>query len=309
MNSNKSSAYQTLYECLVTIAKLTSPFSPFIAEELYQNLNSATKKENYESVHLADYPVATYSEPELEVKMDVAQRVVFLTRSIRAKNNLKVRQPLLKMMIAVDKNRREALQKMSEVILEEVNIKELIVLEDDSAIVNKSAKPNFKVVGPKYGKLVKALTNAIKELDKNAVSILEKTGEYELSIENELIKISIEDVEIVSHEIEGWIVESEEGVTVAIDTELNEDLIAEGYAREFVNRVQNMRKDAGFDVVDRINVSFSSESKMSEYVSKFSDYITSEVLADSLSSKIDFEGTKQEFKIGDYDCTIAVAKA
>ena len=309
MNSNKLSAYQTLYECLVTIAKLTSPFAPFIAEELYQNLNRATKKENYESVHLTDYPVTTYFEPELEEKMDVAQRVVFLTRSIRAKNNLKVRQPLLKMMIAVDKSRREALQKMSEVILEEVNIKELIVLEDDSAIVNKSAKPNFKVVGPKYGKLVKALTNTIKELDKNAVLILEKTGEYELSIENQLVKISLEDVEIVSHEIEGWIVESEEGVTVAIDTELNDDLIAEGYAREFVNRVQNMRKDAGFDVIDRINVTFSSDLKMSDYVSKFSDYITREVLADSLNSKNVFEGFKQEFKIGDYDCIIAVEKA
>ena len=308
MNDSKLSAYQTLYECLVTIAKLTSPFAPFISEELYQNLNLATKKEKYESVHLSDYPATTYFEPELEEKMDVAQRVVFLTRSIRAKNNLKVRQPLLKMMIAVDKSKRESLQKMSEVILEEVNIKELIVLEDDSAIVNKSAKPNFKVVGPKYGKLVKQLTNAIKELDKNAVLTLEKTGEYELSIDGQVVKISREDVEIVSHEIEGWIVESEEGVTVAIDTELNEDLIAEGYAREFVNRVQNLRKDAGFDVVDRIVVSFTGEQKMIDYVSKFSEYISREVLADSLKHESLVDGFKQEFKIGDYDCTIAVAK-
>ncbi|MFA7228536.1 MAG: DUF5915 domain-containing protein, partial [Melioribacteraceae bacterium] len=295
-------------ECLVTIAKLSSPFAPFISEELYQNLNRATKRENFESVHLAEYPSIAYSEPDLEEKMDVAQRVVSLTRSIRAKNNLKVRQPLLKMMIAVDKSRREALQKMNEVILEEVNIKELIVLEDDSAIVNKSAKPNFKVVGPKYGKLVKALTNAIKELDKNAVQILEKTGEYEMFIDGQPVKIAREDVEIVSHEIEGWIVESEEGVTVAIDTELNEDLISEGYAREFVNRVQNMRKDADFDVVDRIIVSFSSDEKFINYVNRFSDYISSEVLADSLQNNDAAEGFKQEFRIGDYDCSIAIIK-
>ncbi len=308
MNLSKLSAYQTLYECLVTISKLASPFAPFITEELYQNLNAATGREKYESVHLSDFPLPTYSEPELEEKMDVAQRVVSLTRAIRAKNNLKVRQPLLKMMIAVDKNRREALQKMSEVILEEVNIKELIVLEDDSSIVNKTAKPNFKVVGPKYGKLVKSLTNAIKELDKNAIQVLEKTGQYEIVVEGESLTISKEDVEIVSHEIEGWIVESEEGVTVAIDTELTEDLIAEGYAREFVNRVQNMRKDAGYDVVDRIAVSLSADPKLLGFVNKFSDYISSEVLADSLKSNSELNGFKQEFTIGDFNCSIEIKK-
>jgi isoleucyl-tRNA synthetase len=309
MNRSKLSAYQTLYECLITVVKLTSPFAPFITEELYQNLNKITGIENYESVHLTEYPVATYSDQKLEVKMDIAQRVVSLTRAIRAKNNLKVRQPLLKMMVAVDSSRRTALQKMQDVILEEVNIKKLIVLEDDSSIVNKSAKPNFKVVGPKYGKLVKALTNAIKALDKNAISAIEKTGELELTIDGQTVKISGEDVEIVSHEIEGWIVESEEGVTVAIDTELNEDLIAEGYAREFVNRVQNMRKDAGFNVVDRIKVSFESDQKMIGYIIKFSDYISNEVLADTMVSNGSAKGIKQNWKIGDYDCIIIINKS
>jgi isoleucyl-tRNA synthetase len=309
MNRSKLSAYQTLYECLITVVKLTSPFAPFITEELYQNFNKVTGIENYESVHLTEYPVATYSDPELEVKMDIAQRVVSLTRTIRAKNNLKVRQPLLKMMVAVDSSRRTALQKMQDVILEEVNIKELIILEDDSSIVNKSAKPNFKVVGPKYGKLVKALTNAIKALDKNAISAIEKTGELELTIDGQKVKISGEDVEIVSHEIEGWIVESEEGVTVAIDTELSEDLIAEGYAREFVNRVQNMRKDAGFNVVDRIKVSFESDQKMIGYIIKFSDYISNEVLADTMVSNGSAKGIKQNWKIGDYDCIIIISKS
>ena len=309
INKNKLSAYQTLYECLVTVAKLTSPFAPFIAEELYQNLNSVTKKENFESVHLADFPAATYSEPELEVKMDVAQRIVFLTRSIRAKNNLKVRQPLLKIMVAIDKSKKGALEKMKDVILEEVNIKELVILEDDSAIVSKTAKPNFKVVGPKYGKLVKALTNAIKEMNKNQIVEIEKSGELELVIDGQPVKISREDVEIISHEIEGWIVESEEGITVAIDTELTEELIAEGYAREFVNRIQNMRKDAGFDVIDRITVSFSSDQKFVSYVKQFSDYISNEVLADKLDSDLKLDGFKQDWKIGDYNCSIVVAKS
>jgi isoleucyl-tRNA synthetase len=308
MNKNKISAYQTLYECLLTVSKLTSPFAPFIAEELYQNLNGVTKKEKCESVHLVDYPAPSYTEPELEVKMDVAQRVVFITRSMRAKNNLKVRQPLLKMMVVIDKNRRDALSKMKDVILEEVNIKELIVLEDDSAIVNKSAKPNFKVVGPKYGKIVKSLTVAIKELNNQSISDLEKNGELEIKVDGQKLKISREDVEVVSHEIEGWLVESEEGVTVAIDTELDENLIAEGYAREFVNRVQNMRKDAGFDVVDRIKIFVEGNEKLIEYVNKFSDYIANEILADKIQYVTNERGYKQEWKIGDYDCMITIEK-
>ena len=308
INKNKLSAYQTLYECLITISKLTAPFAPFIAEEIYQNLNSVTKKENYESVHLADFPQPSYFDKELEEKMDIAQRVVYLTRSIRAKHNLKVRQPLRKIMVAVDKEKQDALRKMQDVILEEVNIKELIVLEDDSSIVNKTAKPNFKVIGPKYGKLVKALTNVIKELDKNSIAELEKSGKLDLEVEGQNIQITLEDVEIVSHEIEGWFVESEEGVTVAVDTELTEDLIAEGYAREFVNRVQNMRKDAGFDVVDRIFVDVSGDEKFLNYIQKFSDYISNEVLAESIRYEGKMNGYKQNWQIGDYECEIIIAK-
>lgn len=308
INKNKLSAYQTLYECLLTISKLTAPFAPFIAEEIYQNLNRVTRKENYESVHLADFPKPSYFELELEEKMDIAQRVVYLTRAIRAKHNLKVRQPLRKIMVAVDKSKQDALRKMQDVILEEVNIKELVVLEDDSSIVNKTAKPNFKVVGPKFGKLVKPLTNAIKELDKNSIAELEKTGKLDLVIDGQTIEITREDVEIVSHEIEGWFVESEEGVTVAVDTELTEDLIAEGYAREFVNRVQNMRKDAGFDVVDRIMVNVEGDERLLNYIQKFSDYISNEVLAESISYRGKLEGYKQKWQIGDYECEITIEK-
>ncbi len=211
-------------------------------------------------------------------------------------------------MVAVDKSKREALQKMEDVILEEVNIKELIVLEDDSSIVNKSAKANFKVIGKKYGRLVKSLANAIKDLDKAAIVELVKNNEYELLVDGEKVKITSEDVEIISHEIEGWLVETEEGVTVAVDTELNEDLIAEGYAREFVNRVQNMRKDAGFDVIDRIKVFISGDEKLITFVNQFNDYIANEVLADQIIPGESAEGFKQEFKIADYNCTITVSK-
>lgn len=308
MNQNKLSAYQTLYECLLTISKLTAPFAPFVSEELYQNLNRVTKKDKFESVHLINFPVPTYIEPELEEKMDIAQSVVFITRSMRAKHNLKVRQPLKKIMVVVESKKRDALEKMKDVILEEVNIKDLIVLDDDSGIVNKTAKPNFKVIGPKYGKLVKALTNAVKELDKNAIAALETTGEYEVILEGQPVKISRDDVEIISHEIEGWLVESADGVTVAIDTELTEELIAEGYAREFVNRVQNMRKDAGYDVIDRINVFISGDEKLLGYVNSFSNYISNEVLAESIKSSESKNGYKQEWKIGEYNCVIAIEK-
>ncbi|MGQ9644258.1 MAG: isoleucine--tRNA ligase, partial [Ignavibacterium sp.] len=173
MNKEKLSAYQTLYECLNTVAKLTSPFAPFIAEEIYRNLNTVTGKEKSESVHLADFPSITYREPELEEKMDVAQKVVYLTRAIRAKNNLKVRQPLKRMMVVVEKEKRDALGKMKDVILDEVNIKELVVLDDDSEIVNKTAKANFKSIGPKFGKKVKAVAEIIKNFGKDEIKKLE----------------------------------------------------------------------------------------------------------------------------------------
>lgn len=309
MNKEKLSAYQTLYECLVTVAKLTSPFAPFIAEEIYRNLNTVTKKENYESVHLADFPTITYREPELEEKMDVAQKVVYLTRAIRAKNNLKVRQPLKRMMVVVEKEKRDALGKMKDVILDEVNIKELVVLDDDSEIVNKTAKANFKSIGPKFGKKVKAVAELIKNFGKDEIKKLESGENIEVEVDGEKLSITKDDVEIMSHQIEGWVVESEEGVTVAIDTELNEKLIEEGLAREFVNRVQNMRKDAGFDVTDKINISFTGNSELVKAINNFSDYISNETLAEKLiSEQITDGGFRQDWKIGDYECSIRIEK-
>lgn len=309
MNKEKLSAYQTLYECLNTVSKLTSPFAPFIAEELYRNLNTVTGKEQFESVHLADFPAITYRETELEDKMDVAQKVVYLTRTIRAKNNLKVRQPLKRMMVVVEKEKRDALGKMKDVILDEVNIKELVVLDDDSEIVNKTTKANFKSIGPKFGKKVKAVAEIIKNFGKEEIKKLENGENISLEVDGENLTITRDDVEIMSHQIEGWVVESEEGVTVAIDTELNQNLIDEGLAREFVNRVQNMRKDAGFDVTDKINISFTGSPELIRAIENFSEYISNETLAEKLiSQQINDGGFRQDWKIGDYECSIRIEK-
>jgi isoleucyl-tRNA synthetase len=308
INENKLSAYQTLYECLMTIAKLTAPFAPFIAEEIYINLQTRNTSEESQSVHLVNYPVVTYKDKDLEEKMAIAQKVVYLTRSMRAKSNLKVRQPLSRIMIAVDKDKRDAVEYMKNVILEEVNIKELVILEDDSSIVNKSAKANFKKIGPKFGKLVKKIAAEITKFTKEQIAELEKENSISINVDGEKIELTSEDVEIINSEIEGWVVESQEGITVAIDSELTEDLIAEGYAREVVNRIQNMRKDAGFDVMDKIIIGYSTDEKLSGYIKQFSDYIMTETLADSIKEEISENGFIQEWELGEHKCTISVEK-
>ena len=310
MNGNKISAYQTLYECLINISKLVAPFSPFIAEELFQNLNSVTGKEKFESVHLSDFPAGAYTEKALEDKMEIAQKVVYLTRAMRAKSNLKVRQPLSKIMVVVEKSRQDALKKMQDVILDEVNIKEMVTLTDDSEIVSKSAKANFKSIGPKFGKKVNPVANAIKELGQKEIAELGKGENIKLNIDGEEIFIGKEDVEIVSSQITGWIVESDEGVTVALDTELNDQLIAEGLVREFVNRIQNMRKDAGFEVTDKIKIKFNGSGKIISAVNSSKEYISNETLAENIVSVESFNGSvKQDWNIGEYKCSIQIEKA
>ena len=309
MNRNKLSAYQTLYECLINICKLISPFAPFTSEEIYQNLNSVTGKENFESIHVSYLPQPLFVDKELEIKMEIAQKVVYLTRAMRAKANLKVRQPLKKIMVVVNKDKRETLSKMKDVILDEVNIKDLIILDNDSGIVSKSAKPNFKSIGPKFGKKVNQVANAIRNFSSNEISSLEAQNSLLVNINGDEINISKDDVEIVSSEISGWVVESDEDVTVAIDTELSNELIAEGLAREFVNRVQNMRKDAGFDVTDRIKVKFTGSKEIIDAVNSFHHYISNETLAEKLINDDTFNGgVNQNWKIGEFECSIHLEK-
>jgi isoleucyl-tRNA synthetase len=309
MNDNKLAAYQTLYECLITVCKLTSPFAPFISEEIYQNLNSVTGKENHESIHLTDFPAAREINKELELKMEVAQKVVYLTRSMRAKSNLKVRQPLKKIMVVVENKNREALTQMKDVILDEVNVKDMVLLENDQSIVNKSAKANFKSLGPKFGKKVQLVANEIKKLNSEEIAKLDSGEQLKILINKEEVTISPEDVEIVSSEIKGWFVESEGSVTVAIDTELDSSLIEEGLAREFVNRIQNMRKEAGFNVTDKISIKFMGSKIINKAIQSFTDYVTAETLANKI---VDAEklngGFTQEWKIGEHSCTIQIER-
>ena len=308
MNKNKISAYQTLYECLITVAKLTAPFAPFVAEEIFQNLNGVTGKESAESVHLVNFPEISFRDESLEEKMDIAQRVVYLTRTIRAKSNLKVRQPLKKIMVAVAEDKKDALQQMKEVILEEVNIKELEILRDDSGIVNKTAKANFKALGPKYGKLMKSLAKRISEFTAEEISAIEKGENVKVNIDGTEIELNPSDVQILTSEIEGWVVESEGGITVAIDTELTDELIAEGYAREFINRVQNMRKDFGLDVMDKIEITFSADEKAVNYLTDFFDYIGKETLAEKITVGTPTNGFVNEWEINDYTFKIGIEK-
>ncbi len=309
MNESKLAAYQTLYECLETICKLTSPFIPFLSEEIYQNLNSVTGKESNESIHLSEYPKVGKTDKELELKMDVAQRVVYLTRAMRAKENLKVRQPLKKIMVAIEAGMREALALMKDVILDEVNIKELVILEDDSEIVHKSAKANFKSIGPRFGKQVKQVAVAITALSKIEISKLEAGDEIPLLIDDSELTITKEDIIVVSSEIKGWAVESDGTVTVALDKELDVQLIAEGLAREFVNRVQNMRKDAGFEVTDKIKIYYSGSELIIDAVEAFNQYISNETLAECLERNgNETKGFKQDWEIGEQTCSINIKK-
>jgi isoleucyl-tRNA synthetase len=309
MNANKLAAYQTLYECLVTVSKLIAPFTPFLAEELFHNLNSVTKSEQIESVHLTDLPEKGETDKELEQKMDVAQHAVYLVRAIRAKSNLKVRQPLKKLIVVVDKNMKDALLKMKDVILEEVNIKELEIFEDDSTLVHKSAKANFKTIGPKFGNKVKPVAERISNFTAAEINTLEKENLVTVNIDGADLNIVVEDVVIISEQITGWIVESENGITVAVDTQLTKELISEGLAREFVNRIQNMRKDAGFQVTDKINVAFSGNSEFVFAINSFTNYISVETLAEKIENQVELNGGfLQDWKIGGDEIKIKIEK-
>ncbi|MBX2991613.1 MAG: isoleucine--tRNA ligase [Bacteroidetes bacterium] len=294
---DKTAAYQTLYECLTTIAKLTAPFAPFISEELYRNLNSVTKRQTEESVHLAMMPEVEGSsiDAELESKMERAQLIVELVRSMRMKSNLKVRQPLKRIILPVaNEQERSLVEQVKDVILEEINVKAIEFVTDDSGIVKKKAKANFKSIGPKFGKSVKLVADRIKEMSAGEIGQLERSGSFELPVNGSSFTIGTDDVEIVREDLHGWLVESDGGVTVALDTELSDELIAEGFAREFVSRVQNMRKDAGFDVTDRIIISYRSSGKLSSALQKMREYIMTETLAVELSP---------EFKAGPHTST------
>jgi isoleucyl-tRNA synthetase len=297
---DKTAAYQTLYDCLTTVAALMAPFAPFLAEELYRNLNTVTNRSASESVHLALLPVEKPAERDtgLERRMEWAESIVMLVRAMRMKSNLKVRQPLKRIILPIaNEQERADVQRMEDVILEEINVKAIEYVSDESGVVKKRAKANYKSIGPKFGKSVQKVANRIKELTVAEIGELEKNGSLALPVNGSTLTIMRDDVEIVREDIQGWLVESDGILTVALDTELNDDLRAEGAAREFVNRIQNMRKDAGFEVTDRIAIYYQSSGSLPHMLVAMSAYIQTETLANDFSNS---------YKAGEYAATLEI---
>ena len=283
---DKTAAYQTLHESLMTIAKLMAPFAPFLAEELYRNLNVVASPETAQSVHLAMLPVADDSiiDGELERRMERAIKIVGLVRAMRMKSNLKVRQPLKKIILPITNEQdRAEVRRVEEMILEEINVKQIEYVTDESGIVRKKAKPNFRSLGQKFGKAVQPVAARIREFSGKEINELERQGTLTLPINGSEYTISREDIEILHEDIKGWMVESDGSITVALDTELDEELIDEGFAREFVNRIQNMRKEAEFEVTDRIKIYHASTKRLGKALNRMAGYIKQETLATELS--------------------------
>ena len=286
MSTDKLSAYQTLYTCLVTVAKLLAPFSPFYADRLYLDLTQPVGKAEADSVHLTKFPVADESliDAELEERMgNLAQKVTSMVLALRRKADIKVRQPLQCIMIpATDELQRSRLQAVSGIILNEVNVKELKFADGEGLLVKK-VKCNFRVMGKKYGKLMKGVANAMAELSQPEIAQLEKEGVFNIVVDGEPVTVEAADLEIISEDIPGWLVANDGNLTVALEVELNEQLIREGMARELINRVQNLRKDNGLEITDRIDVTVTPQEKVEEAMADFGDYVRTQVLADSIT--------------------------
>lgn len=288
--TDKISAYQTLYTCMVTIAKLAAPIAPFFMDKLYLDLNSVTKKEHFSSVHLADFPLynEAFVDKSLERKMEAAQTISSLVLSLRAKEKIKVRQPLQKIMIpVVNAQQKEEILAVSNLIKHEVNVKEITLLEENDAadILVKQIKPNFKALGPRFGKDMKLVANAIKAFTPEDIKNIEQNGSLDIAVNGKNITLVLSDVEITSQDIEGWLVANEGALTVALDVTLSEDLKNEGVARELVNRIQNLRKDSGFEVTDRISVALQKNDFIVNAVKANIEYIKAETLTDKLEIK------------------------
>ena len=283
---DKISAYQTLYECLETVIQLTAPIAPFFSDAIFSNLNSVTGKHQVASIHHANFPVAneTFIDAALEERMQLAQDVCSLVLSLRKKVNIKVRQPLQKILIPVlDPAMQEQLALIQDLITAEVNVKEIEYLTETEGIIKKKIKPNFKALGTKMGAKMKAAGAAITAMTAAQIAILEKTGEILLSIEGEELSIALTEVDIAAEDIPGWSVASKGSLTVALDITITPDLQQEGDAREFVNRVQNIRKESGFALTDRIFVTLEHCDRLKESIVKYNDYICREILADSIN--------------------------
>jgi isoleucyl-tRNA synthetase len=284
-SEDKISAYQTLYTCMVTIAKLASPIAPFFMDKLFMDLNRVTRKENVESIHLSDFPKVdeTLIDKPLEERMELAQQICSMTLSLRKKSNIRVRQPLSKIMIPVleTSNFVAQIEKVKPLILHEVNVKEIEFVEDSEGIFIKKIKPNFKTLGPKYGKIMKSIAAKVAEFTQKEIAQIEKEEHIMLNIEGEDVDILLSDVEIIAEDIPGWVVANQGALTVALDITITQELKEEGYARELVNRIQTCRKESNLEVTDTITVTLQSHAETDAAFHKFEEYIKSETLCKS----------------------------
>jgi isoleucyl-tRNA synthetase len=283
---DKIAAYQTLYECLETVVRLMAPISPFFSDELFVDLNAATNLHKETSVHHARFPVAKDEliDTSLEERMQLAQDASSLILSLRKKANIKVRQPLQKVLIPVlNPVMEQQLRRVEDLIKAEVNVKEIQYLIDTEGFIKKKIKPNFQALGKKLGPKMKAVTTALANFSQQEISLFEKEGRYSIPDgDRGTVELSLSEVEISSEDIPGWTVAGKGPLTVALDINVTPELVEEGNAREFINRVQKIRKDSGFDVTDRIIVQVAANNGITQSLAKYNDYICAEILADKL---------------------------
>ena len=311
MTTDKLSAYQTLYICLETVAKLMAPIAPFYADQLFTDLIAVTGRDKSESVHLADFPVCNeaWVDKDLEERMQLAQSISSMVLALRRKVNIKVRQPLQAIMVPVaDAHQQAAIELVKNLILNEVNVKELTFVDNAAGILVKRIKPDFKKLGPRYGKVMKQLAAAIQGMTQENIQQFEATGSFAFDIDGQQAVVELADVEVISEDIPGWLVANEGRLTVALDITVTEELRLEGLARELVNRIQNIRKSSGFDITDKITIVVLSSEDMDPAIRAYSSYIAGQVLAESIEiADVVSDGTELDFE--EFKLTVKVEKA
>ena len=312
ITEDKLSAYQTLYTCLETVAKLMAPIAPFYADKLFCDLIAVTGRESVESVHLADFPVCHEEliDKSLEERMQMAQSISSMVLALRRKVNIKVRQPLHTLMIPVlDSHQQESIEAVKQLILSEVNVKEMKFVENTAGILVKRIKPDFKKLGPRYGKIMKPLAAAIQQMSQDDINAFEKAGSFALTVNDQDVQLDRADVEIISEDIPGWLVANEGRLTVALDITVTEELRKEGLARELVNRVQNLRKSSGFDITDKVNLFILSNDMIDDAIREYRDYIANQVLAASIEIEDEAVSDAVELDFEDFKLSVHIEKA
>jgi isoleucyl-tRNA synthetase len=303
MDADKLAAYQTLYECLMTVAKLLAPFAPFFADRIYCDLNG-----QLDSVHLEKFPVAdmTLVDADLEKRMEIAQRITTIVLALRRKEGIKVKQPLQTLMIPpVDAAQRADIESVKTIFLQEVNVKDVKFVEGAGILVKK-VKCNFRTMGKKFGKLMKGVAAAMTALSQEQITELEDQGTINIDVEGQTLTVEASDVDIISEDIPGWLVGNEGNLTVALDITLTDELRNEGMARELVNRIQNLRKKSGLEITDRITVEIEPSDASVNAISSFGDYVSRQVLADAIRMQ---PNDGQEVEFDDFNLHIKIAKS